>query len=77
MSLHEHADFITDKRRNGMSCGDIAAALCAQFGTARGFSDRNVRRWCAQQGLVRDYCSDSQLELAVAEGINEVGLLSL
>ena len=71
MSLNEYADFITEKRRNRESCSDIAAALCTQFGTARGFSDRNVRRWCAEQGLVREFCPDSQLEVAVAEGINE------
>ena len=38
----------------------------------RGFP-RNVRRWCAEQGLVRDFCPDSQLEVEVAEGILEVG----
>ena len=73
MSLHEHAGFISENRQHGMSCGDIAAALCTQFGTTQGFSERNVRRWCADQGLVRDFCPDSQLEVEVAEGIHKVG----
>ena len=73
MALHEYAGFISEHRNNGMSCGDIATALCTQFGTTRGFSERNVRRWCAEQGLVRDFCPDSQLEVEVAEGILEVG----
>ncbi|CAL8375253.1 unnamed protein product [Gadus morhua 'NCC'] len=74
MALHEYAGFISEHRNNGMSCGDIATALCTQFGTTRGFSERNVRRWCAEQGLVRDFCPDSQLEVEVAEGILETGL---
>ncbi len=37
------------------------------------FSERNVRRWCAEQGLVMDFCPDSQLEVEVANGIAEVG----
>ncbi|CAL8270603.1 unnamed protein product [Arctogadus glacialis] len=73
MALHEYAGFISEHRNNGMSCGDIATALCTQFGTTRGFSERNVRRWCAEQGLVRDFCPDSQLEVEVAEGILETG----
>ena len=44
--------------------------------TANKMIDQSIR-WCARQGLVRDYCSDSQLELAVAEGINEVSLMLL
>ena len=52
MFLDEYASFILENRKNGMSCGDIAAALGSQFGTIRGFSERSVRRWCAQQGLV-------------------------
>ena len=49
MSLHEYAGFIAENRINGMSCGDITAALCTQFGTTQVFSERNVRRWCAEQ----------------------------
>ena len=56
-----------------MYCGDITTALCTQFGTTQGFSERNVRRWCAKQGLVRDFCPDSQLEVEIAESITEVG----
>ncbi len=73
MSLHEYAGFIAEKKLIGLTCGDIAAALCTQFGTRRGFSERNVRRWCAEQGLVMDFCPDSQLEVEVANGIAEVG----
>ncbi len=73
MSLHEYAGFIAEKKQIGLTCGDIAAALCTQFGTRQGFSERNVRRWCAEQGLVMDFCPDSQLEVEVANGIAEVG----
>ena len=50
MFLDEYASFILENRKNGMSCGDIAAALGSQFGTIRGFSERSVRSRCAQQG---------------------------
>ncbi|KAA8590524.1 hypothetical protein FQN60_014458 [Etheostoma spectabile] len=54
-----------------MSCGDVAAALGSQFRPLRGFSGRSVRRWCAEQGLVRDFCPDSQLEVEIADSIAE------
>uniref|UniRef100_A0A1A8QU98 Si:ch211-227p7.1 n=2 Tax=Nothobranchius rachovii TaxID=451742 RepID=A0A1A8QU98_9TELE len=74
MALHEFADFIKAKRITGMSCGDIAAALCHEFGTARrGFSERNVRRWCAEQGLVEEFCPDNRLEIEIAQSISETG----
>lgn len=73
MFLDEYASFILENRKNGMSCGDIAAALGSQFGTIQGFSERSVRRWCAEQGLVRrNFCPDGQLEVEIAEGIAEV-----
>lgn len=52
MFLDEYASFILENRKNGMSCGDIAAALGSQFGKIWGFSERSVWRWCAEQGLV-------------------------
>ncbi|XP_030607636.1 uncharacterized protein LOC115795729 isoform X2 [Archocentrus centrarchus] len=73
MSLHEYADFIAVSRINGKCCSEIASMLCTHFGTRRGFSERNVRRWCAEQGLLTQFCSDSQLEVEVAEGIAETG----
>lgn len=36
MFLDEYASFILENRKNGMSCGDIAAALGSQFGNIRG-----------------------------------------
>ncbi len=75
MSLDEYTDFLLQNRTNGMSCSEIAAALCTQFGMRRGFSERNVRRWCAERGLVRDFCPDSQLAVEVAQGIAEVRLI--
>ncbi len=44
MSLHEYAGFIAEKKLIGLTCGDIAAALCTQFGTRRGF----FREKCAE-----------------------------
>ncbi|KAK0139801.1 hypothetical protein N1851_023290 [Merluccius polli] len=61
-----------------MTCSDIVNNLVAQFGSQRGFSERNVRRWCAEQGLVnKDLCPESHLEAVVAQGIVEVGDLSV
>ena len=57
-----------------MSCGDIAAALTDHFGLLRGFSERNVSRWCSEQGLgVKDFCPDRRLEGEVVKAIEEVG----
>lgn len=75
MSLDEYTDFLAENRKNGMSCCEITAALWTQFGMRRGFSERNVRRWCAERGLVRDFCPNSQLAVEVAQGIAEVRLV--
>lgn len=48
--------FKAENGTNGKSCVDIDAALCTQFGRTQGSSERNVvRRWCSEQGLVRDF----------------------
>lgn len=77
MSLDQYSDFIKHKRLSGMACADIAAALTGHFGSLRGFSERNVRRWCTEQGLgAKDFCPDRQLESEVAKAIEEVWCLS-
>ena len=54
-ALHEFADFIREKRTNGMTCGDISAAWCDQCGAPRrGFSERNVRRSCCSWVLLEN-----------------------
>ncbi|XP_030287100.1 uncharacterized protein LOC115590006 [Sparus aurata] len=74
MSLSEYSEFIIPRRSSGMSCGDIAAALTDHFGLLRGFSERNVSRWCSEQGLgVKDFCPDRRLEGEVAKAIEETG----
>lgn len=60
-----------------MSCTDIATDLSSEFGGIRGFSPRNVRRWCLEQGLLREFCPDSRLEAEVFQGISEVGSVVL
>lgn len=62
---------------SGMSCGNTAAALADHFGILRGFSERNVRRWCSEQGLgAKDFCPDSRLECKVGKAIEEVGMVT-
>ncbi|XP_060759597.1 uncharacterized protein LOC132886813 [Neoarius graeffei] len=74
MSLDQYSDFIKHRRLSGMACADIAAALTGHFGSLRGFSERNVRRWCKEQGLgAKDFCPDRQLESEVAKAIEETG----
>ena len=74
MALDQFHDFIANKKTSGNSCSDIAGELVSTFGNQRGFSERNVQRWCAEHGLAaRDFCPDSRLEYEAARGIAEVG----
>lgn len=38
---------------------------------------KGMRRWYAEHGLVRDFCSDGQLELEFAEGIANVEFFNI
>lgn len=55
ISLRKSAGFIAESRLNGESSGDVTAEVL-KFGTAHGFSEMNVQRLRAEQGLVRNFC---------------------
>lgn len=70
MALEQFGSFIQDGIHSGKSCCDIANELVSTFGNKRGFSERNVQQWCAEQGLTaKNFCPDSRLEYEVARGI--------
>jgi len=72
MSLELYSDVIFDMAKQGLSSAEISARISHQSGGGRGFSARNVRRFCAENGLRLMGLPDAHLELEVAKAITEV-----
>ncbi|KAK9963850.1 hypothetical protein ABG768_007011 [Culter alburnus] len=59
--------------KQGLSSAKISARISHESGGARGCSARNVRRFCAENGLSLMGLPDAHLELEVAKAITETG----
>lgn len=72
MSLEPYSVMILDMAKQGLSSAKISARISHESGGARGCSARNVRRFCAENGLSLMGLPDAHLELEVAKAITEV-----
>lgn len=70
MALEPYHNAIADMARKGLSSTDISANLIQ--GHERGFTARNVRKYCTENGISLKLPS-ARLELEVAQAITEVG----
>ncbi|XP_067266319.1 uncharacterized protein [Chanodichthys erythropterus] len=59
--------------KQGLSSAEISARISHESGGARGCSARNVRRFCAENGLNLMGLPDAHLELVVAKAITKTG----
>ncbi|XP_039890167.1 uncharacterized protein LOC120735054 [Simochromis diagramma] len=72
MTLEKYSDVIMEMAKQGLSSEIISERLSYEHGEVRGFSARNVRKFCAEQ-ITSCRLSDTRLELEVTQAINEVG----
>lgn len=72
MALELYSNIILEMAKQGLSSEVISEHLSREYGEARGFSARNIRKFCAENvpGCYR--LSDTHLELEVAKAVNEV-----
>ncbi|XP_033470470.2 uncharacterized protein LOC117249161 [Epinephelus lanceolatus] len=73
MSLEPYCEVILDMAKEGLSSAEISARISQESGGGRGFSERNVRKFCADHGCSLMGLSDAHLELEVAKAITETG----
>ncbi|XP_073326353.1 uncharacterized protein [Pagrus major] len=59
--------------KQGLSSSEISARISVESGGRRGFSARNVRRFCAENGVNLMGLPEEHLELEVAKAIAETG----
>ncbi|CAL1583945.1 unnamed protein product [Knipowitschia caucasica] len=71
MALDPYYDMIADMARNGLSSTEILANL-GVHGSGKGFSTRNIRKYCAANGISLGI-PHARLELEVAQAIMETG----
>ncbi|KAI4827975.1 hypothetical protein KUCAC02_031332 [Chaenocephalus aceratus] len=71
MSLQPYSDIILDMAKQGLPSAEISARISHESGGGRGFSARNVRRFCAAKGSSLMGLPDAHLELEVAKAITE------
>ena len=71
MSLEPYSDMILDMAKQGLSSTEISARLVHESCGGRGFSARNVRRFCAENGVRLMGIPDAHLEFEVAKAITE------
>ena len=76
MSLEPYREVISDMAKEGLSSAEISARISQESGGGRGFSERNVRKFCADHGCSLMGLSDAHLELEVAKAITEVYIFS-
>lgn len=77
MALDRYSDIILEMAKQGLSSEVISQHLSAEYGEARGFSARNVRKFCAEYAPGCCRLSDTHLELKVAKAVNEVRHLTV
>ncbi|XP_060755373.1 uncharacterized protein LOC132866575 [Neoarius graeffei] len=73
MSLEPYSEMILDMAKQGLSSSEISALISEVSGGGRGFSARNVRRFCAENGVNLMGLPEEHLELEVAKAITETG----
>lgn len=71
-SLLPYREVIQNMIQHGYSDQEIPNHLQFECGLTRGFSKTNIRRFCTQNGIGRERVQDFQLEVQVAQAINEV-----
>ena len=71
MSLEPYSDIILELAKQGLSWSEISA-ISVESGGGRGFSARNVRKFCAENGANLRGLPEEHLELEVAKAIAEV-----
>lgn len=76
MSLEPYSEMILDMAKQGLSSSEISARISEVSGGGRGFSARNVRRFCAENGVNLMGLPEEHLELEVAKAITEVRKLT-
>ncbi|XP_041843882.1 uncharacterized protein LOC121641670 [Melanotaenia boesemani] len=72
-NLVPYEETIRQMYGNGFSDKQISNYLIFEMGLRRGASERSIRQFRIDRGLVRKTVSDEHLELAVAEAISKTG----
>lgn len=72
MSLEPYSESILDMAKQGLSSSEISVRISAESGGGRGFSARNVRKFCAENSVNLMGLPEEHLELEVAKAIAEV-----
>jgi hypothetical protein len=72
MSLEPYSDIILELAKQGLSSSEISSRISVESGGGRGFSARNVRKFCAENGANLRGLLEERLELEVAKAIAEV-----
>ncbi|TKS70002.1 hypothetical protein D9C73_004069 [Collichthys lucidus] len=73
MSLEPYSEIILELAKQGLSSSEISARISVESGGGRGFSDRNVRKYCADNCVNLRALPEEHLELEVAKAIAETG----
>lgn len=74
--LASHEELIQNMVARGLSDQQISDYLITEIQIRRGASERSVRQFRIDRGLVRKTVSDPELEVAVSQAILEVSLFS-
>ncbi len=69
MSLELYSVMILDMAKQGLSSAKISAQISHEIGGAIGYSGRNMRRFCTENGFNLMGLPDAHLELEVAKPI--------
>lgn len=72
MSLEPYSEIILELAKQGLSSSEISARISVESGGGRGFSARNVRKYCADNCVNLRGLPEEHLELEVAKAIAEV-----
>ncbi|KAL2095613.1 hypothetical protein ACEWY4_007761 [Coilia grayii] len=73
MSLEPYSEIVLKWAKQGLSSSEISARISVESGGGRGFSARNVRKFCAENGVKLRGLPEEQLELEVAKAIAKTG----
>ncbi|TKS77865.1 hypothetical protein D9C73_011956 [Collichthys lucidus] len=73
MSLEPYSEIILELAKQGLSSSEISARISVESGGGRGFSARNVRKYCADNCVNLRGLPEEHLELEVAKAIAETG----
>lgn len=70
--MEPYSEIVLELAKQGLSSSEISASISVESAGGRGFSARNVRKFCAENGVNLRGLPEEHLELEVAKAIAEV-----